>query len=125
MARVAPLVAGGAGSSRSAPAGEGTLAAQAARLPSEREVAARGGERLAAILYTSGTTGRSKGAMLTNDNLWSNVATLHGAWGFRPDDVLIHALPLFHTHGLFVALNLMLHERRADDLPAEVRRRRR
>ena len=68
---------------------------------------AAGGD-LAAILYTSGTTGRSKGAMLTGDNLWSNVATLHAAWGFRPDDVLIHALPLFHTHGLFVALNLML-----------------
>ena len=46
--------------------------------------------------------------MLTHDNLWSNVATLHRAWGFRPGDVLIHALPLFHTHGLFVALNLML-----------------
>ena len=46
--------------------------------------------------------------MLSNDNLWSNVSTLHVAWGFRPDDVLIHALPLYHTHGLFVALNLML-----------------
>ena len=46
--------------------------------------------------------------MLSHDNLWSNVATLHWLWGFRPDDVLIHALPLFHTHGLFVALNLML-----------------
>ena len=71
-------------------------------------MAAREGGDLAAILYTSGTTGRSKGAMLTHDNLWSNVATLHRLWGFRPDDVLIHALPLFHTHGLFVALNLML-----------------
>ncbi|MFT3971978.1 MAG: malonyl-CoA synthase [Amaricoccus sp.] len=89
-------------------AGEGTLVAQAARLPSEREAVARVGDDLAAILYTSGTTGRSKGAMLTNDNLWSNATTLHRFWGFRPDDVLIHALPLFHTHGLFVALNLML-----------------
>jgi malonyl-CoA/methylmalonyl-CoA synthetase len=89
-------------------AGEGTLTAQAGRLPSERGVVEREGGDLAAILYTSGTTGRSKGAMLSNDNLWSNVATLHAAWGFRPDDVLIHALPLFHTHGLFVALNLML-----------------
>ena len=71
-------------------------------------MAARKGGDLAAILYTSGTTGRSKGAMLTNDNLWSNVATLHRAWGFGDGDVLIHALPLFHTHGLFVALNLML-----------------
>ena len=71
-------------------------------------MAARKGSDLAAILYTSGTTGRSKGAMLTSDNLWSNTATLHAFWGFRPDDVLIHALPLYHTHGLFVALNLML-----------------
>lgn len=90
------------------PAGEGTLIAQAAALPSERAVAARAGDDVAAILYTSGTTGRSKGAMLTHDNLWSNAVTLHAAWGIEPDDVLIHALPLFHTHGLFVALNLML-----------------
>ena len=88
--------------------GGGRLTAEAAALPSDRAVAARGGADLAAILYTSGTTGRSKGAMLSHDNLWSNVATLHRLWGFRPDDVLIHALPLYHTHGLFVALNLML-----------------
>jgi malonyl-CoA/methylmalonyl-CoA synthetase len=89
-------------------AGEGTLLAQAAKLPSERDVVARSGDDLAAILYTSGTTGRSKGAMLTSDNLWSNATTLHRFWGFQPDDVLVHALPLFHTHGLFVALNVML-----------------
>ncbi|MFO1104982.1 MAG: malonyl-CoA synthase [Amaricoccus sp.] len=88
--------------------GGGSLAEASAGLASERAVAVRRGEDIAAILYTSGTTGRSKGAMLSNDNLWSNVATLHWLWGFRPGDVLIHALPLYHTHGLFVALNLML-----------------
>jgi malonyl-CoA/methylmalonyl-CoA synthetase len=63
---------------------------------------------LAALLYTSGTTGRSKGAMLTHENLRSNAAALHRSWGFRPDDVLLHALPIFHTHGLFVAINCVL-----------------
>jgi malonyl-CoA/methylmalonyl-CoA synthetase len=61
---------------------------------------------LAAILYTSGTTGRSKGAMLTHLNLTSNARTLCAYWGFRPDDVLLHALPIFHVHGLFVAANV-------------------
>jgi malonyl-CoA/methylmalonyl-CoA synthetase len=88
--------------------GGGRLAAEAAGLPSERACAVRAGGDVAAILYTSGTTGRSKGAMLSHDNLWSNAATLHWLWGFRPGDVLIHALPLYHTHGLFVALNLAL-----------------
>jgi malonyl-CoA/methylmalonyl-CoA synthetase len=63
---------------------------------------------LAAILYTSGTTGRSKGAMLTRGNLASNATTLAAAWHFRADDVLLHALPLFHVHGLFAALNTVL-----------------
>jgi malonyl-CoA/methylmalonyl-CoA synthetase len=58
---------------------------------------------LAAILYTSGTTGRSKGAMLTHDNLASNAKVLHEFWGWRQDDVLLHMLPIFHVHGLFVA----------------------
>lgn len=58
---------------------------------------------LAAILYTSGTTGRSKGAMLTHANLTSNAKVLKQAWGWNKDDVLLHALPLFHVHGLFVA----------------------
>ena len=68
----------------------------------------RAGEDLAAILYTSGTTGRSKGAMLTHDNLLSNARTLVDAWGFTAADVLLHALPIFHTHGLFVACNTTL-----------------
>jgi len=67
-----------------------------------------GPDDLAALLYTSGTTGRPKGAMLTHRNLASNAATLHRAWGFGPDDVLLHALPLFHAHGLFVAAHCVL-----------------
>jgi malonyl-CoA/methylmalonyl-CoA synthetase len=63
---------------------------------------------LAAILYTSGTTGRSKGAMLSHDNLASNSLTLVDEWRFCADDVLIHALPVYHTHGLFVATNCVL-----------------
>ena len=68
----------------------------------------RGTGDLAAILDTSGTTGRSKGAMLTHGALDSNSATLRDYWQFTPDDVLIHALPIFHTHGLFVATNVSL-----------------
>ncbi len=64
---------------------------------------------LAAILYTSGTTGRSKGAMLTHGNLASNICTLHEAWQWQPGDVLLHALPLFHIHGLFVAAHGALY----------------
>jgi malonyl-CoA/methylmalonyl-CoA synthetase len=63
---------------------------------------------LAALLYTSGTTGRSKGAMLSQGNLLSNAATLADVWRFGPGDVLLHALPIFHTHGLFVACNVSL-----------------
>lgn len=65
----------------------------------------RSADDLAAILYTSGTTGRSKGAMLSHDNLLSNAKVLEETWGFSADDVLLHALPIFHTHGLFVASN--------------------
>ncbi|MEP9398880.1 malonyl-CoA synthase [Mesorhizobium sp. KR2-14] len=68
----------------------------------------RGDDDLAALLYTSGTTGRSKGAMLTQNNLLSNTRALAAEWRFTADDVLIHALPIFHTHGLFVATNVML-----------------
>lgn len=65
-------------------------------------------QTLAALLYTSGTTGRSKGAMLTRGNLASNAATLASAWRFTQSDVLLHALPIFHVHGLFVAINTIL-----------------
>jgi malonyl-CoA/methylmalonyl-CoA synthetase len=60
---------------------------------------------LASLIYTSGTTGRSKGAMLSHGNLAANAVALHQAWGFSPDDVLLHALPIFHVHGLFVAMH--------------------
>jgi len=76
--------------------------------PDVAEVAARGPGDLAALLYTSGTTGRSKGAMLTHDNLLSNARTLTDLWRFTQDDTLLHALPIFHTHGLFVATNVTL-----------------
>jgi len=85
----------------------GTLLAAAARLRQNRRqtfrTVARQADDLAAILYTSGTTGRSKGAMLTHGNLASNAKTLHRYWGWRRDDVLLHMLPIFHVHGLFVA----------------------
>jgi malonyl-CoA/methylmalonyl-CoA synthetase len=68
----------------------------------------RGPDDLAAILYTSGTTGRPKGAMITHDNLASNAEALVDLWQFTAEDVLIHALPIFHTHGLFVAINVTL-----------------
>ena len=84
------------------------LAAAAARQPAAFDDVERGPDDLAAMLYTSGTTGRPKGAMLSQRNLASNAAALHAVWGFTPDDVLLHALPIFHTHGLFVATNCVL-----------------
>ncbi|RZS80679.1 malonate--CoA ligase [Pigmentiphaga kullae] len=81
----------------------GTLLEAAAQASSEHAVAVRAADDLAAILYTSGTTGRSKGAMLTHGNLASNARVLHEYWGWRSDDVLLHMLPIFHVHGLFVA----------------------
>ncbi len=72
------------------------------------EVFHRDAADLAAILYTSGTTGRSKGAMITHRNLSSNARTLHRYWGFKAGDVLLHALPIFHVHGLFVACHTAL-----------------
>jgi len=73
-----------------------------------KEVVPRAEEDLAAFLYTSGTTGRSKGAMLSHKNLASNAKTLHQLWQFESGDVLLHALPIFHIHGLFVALHCAL-----------------
>jgi malonyl-CoA/methylmalonyl-CoA synthetase len=81
----------------------GSLLDRAALMSERHEPAHRAEGDLAAILYTSGTTGRSKGAMLTHGNLLSNASVLHDHWGWRSDDVLIHALPIFHVHGLFVA----------------------
>jgi malonyl-CoA/methylmalonyl-CoA synthetase len=88
--------------------GSGTLADAANGEPDSFEPAERSAGDLAAFLYTSGTTGRSKGAMLTHDNLLSNAEALVETWRFTADDVLLHALPIFHTHGLFVASNVML-----------------
>ncbi|SEM55173.1 malonyl-CoA/methylmalonyl-CoA synthetase [Gemmobacter aquatilis] len=88
--------------------GSGTLSEAAANQPDTITPAERGPEDLAAFLYTSGTTGRSKGAMLTHRNLLSNAEVLVDLWRFTADDVLLHALPIFHTHGLFVASNISL-----------------
>lgn len=88
--------------------GEGTLCAEASKHSAEFKTFEAGDDELAAILYTSGTTGRSKGAMLSHGNLASNCATLREYWCFNADDILLHALPIFHTHGLFVATNVVL-----------------
>ncbi|MEP4196857.1 MAG: malonyl-CoA synthase [Aliishimia sp.] len=88
--------------------GTGSFADKAAGMPARFETVARGEDDLAAFLYTSGTTGRSKGAMLTQSNLLSNARVLASEWKFTADDVLLHALPIFHTHGLFVASNITL-----------------
>ena len=81
----------------------GSLLERAAQHADTHEPARRNADDLAAILYTSGTTGRSKGAMLSHGNLLSNALTLKDYWDWQPGDVLIHALPIFHVHGLFVA----------------------
>ncbi|MFZ1813443.1 MAG: malonyl-CoA synthase [Rhizobiaceae bacterium] len=88
--------------------GAGTFVESAATHPSDFAVVDREADDLAAFLYTSGTTGRSKGAMLSHDNLLSNAVSLVEYWQFSSADVLLHALPIFHTHGLFVATNVML-----------------
>ena len=91
--------------------GKGSLTEAAATAKPEFTTVARANDDLAAILYTSGTTGRSKGAMLTHNNLASNSLSLVDYWRFTDKDVLIHALPIYHTHGLFVASNVTLFAR--------------
>lgn len=88
--------------------GAGSLIDKARTMPEQFDTVDRDAEDLAAFLYTSGTTGRSKGAMLTQRNLLSNAETLTDYWHFTQEDVLLHALPIFHTHGLFVGTNVTL-----------------
>jgi len=116
QAALAPL-AQRAGCARVMTLGEhrdGTLLVEAVPFPDRFATVARAESDLAAILYTSGTTGRSKGAMLSHGNLSSNARVLDEFWGFREEreagghDVLLHALPIFHVHGLFVALHAAL-----------------
>ncbi|MDB5624718.1 MAG: AcetoacetylCoA synthetase leucine [Tardiphaga sp.] len=91
--------------------GKGSFTDAAKTMSPEFTTVMRDHDDLAAILYTSGTTGRSKGAMLSHDNLASNSLTLIDVWRFTENDVLIHALPIYHTHGLFVASNVTLFAR--------------
>jgi len=116
LAQLGPL-AERAGCARVMTLGEGrdgTLLEAAAPFPDRFSTVMRSASDLAAILYTSGTTGRSKGAMLSHENLSSNALVLDDFWGFREErdaggrDVLLHALPIFHVHGLFVALHAAL-----------------
>ncbi|MBU2937741.1 MULTISPECIES: AMP-binding protein [Pacificibacter] len=88
--------------------GTGTLSLAANAASDQCATCPRGPDDLAALLYTSGTTGRSKGAMLSHKNLLSNAASLTNLWQITDQDRLIHALPIFHTHGLFVAMNTSL-----------------
>ena len=91
--------------------GKGSFTDAAKTMSPDFATVPRTDDDLAAILYTSGTTGRSKGAMLSHDNLASNSLTLIDFWRFTENDVLIHALPIYHTHGLFVASNVTLFAR--------------
>jgi malonyl-CoA/methylmalonyl-CoA synthetase len=88
--------------------GQGSLTERSANYPADFDTVARAADDLAALLYSSGTTGRPKGIMLTHENLAANAQTLVEAWGFSADDCLLHALPIFHVHGLFVALGCVL-----------------
>ena len=83
--------------------GNGTLAELSGETPPEFEPASSTGDDVAALMYTSGTTGQPKGAMITHRNLAANIAALHDTWRWRPTDVLLHSLPIFHFHGLFIA----------------------
>ncbi len=85
--------------------GHGSLASLAATMDDRHDTAERSADDLAGLLYTSGTTGRSKGAMISHGNLRSNAETLVDLWRITDRDVLLHALPVFHVHGLYVALN--------------------
>ena len=88
--------------------GKGSFTQKSIRMPTKFSSVARSKDDLAAFLYTSGTTGQSKGAMLTQGNLLSNAQVLTTEWAFTASDILLHALPIFHTHGLFVATNIAL-----------------
>ncbi len=88
--------------------GNGSFSDKVAAAAPHPAIETCGPDDLAAILYTSGTTGRSKGAMLSHDNLLSNASALTDLWQFTEADTLVHALPIFHTHGLFVAINVSL-----------------
>jgi malonyl-CoA/methylmalonyl-CoA synthetase len=88
--------------------GAGSLASAAAAQSTHFDTVPCAKDDLAAIVYTSGTTGRSKGAMLSHGNLASNAEVLHACWAFQPGDVLLHALPIYHVHGLMVALHTAL-----------------
>ena len=104
--------------------GQGTLHDRAEAASDTFVTVARAADDLAAILYTSGTTGRSKGAMLTHDNLVSNALALCDIWRITAADRLVHALPTYHTHGLFVGVQHDIGRRRQHDLHAEIRRSR-
>jgi len=88
--------------------GTGSLTVQAAGVPAEFGITECSSGDVAVILYTSGTTGQPKGAMISHANLAANGLALHQAWGWQPDDVLLHVLPIFHIHGLFVACHCVL-----------------
>lgn len=105
VVRGAPSIDGSGSGAGRRTIGIDALWQEAQFLDPDPAIEPRDGDDLAAICYTSGTTGRSKGAMITHRNLTSNALALHRIWGFEPGDVLLHALPIFHVHGLFVALH--------------------